>query len=282
MFLVAFSQNSPAKTLALYLRTNNISCQIVEENQQSKIFLDEPSDYPAAKLITEKFVLDPNHPDFRDIAWQQSAPADLSFGNAFSVTKMVNLCKEVPFTAVILIICLLIHFWVFALGQFQLFDELFFQPLPQLLQNGELWRLQTPTLMHFSTMHLLFNLGWWFMLGRNIETKLGNALLIGIYLLTGVISNYAQFLVSGPNFGGLSGVVYGLLGFCWWMGRLRPSRGISLSNPVIGFMLVWLVIGYADILWINMANTAHTIGLLSGCVLAMAYAYCDRVKGNDN
>jgi len=31
-----------------------------------------------------------------------------------------------------------------------------------------------------------------------------------------------------------------------------------------------LVLGYADILWVNMANAAHTAGLISGCLLAGA------------
>jgi GlpG protein len=37
-------------------------------------------------------------------------------------------------------------------------------------------------------------------------------------------------------------------------------------------MLVWLVLGYADILWVNMANAAHTAGLITGCLMAGALA----------
>jgi len=33
-------------------------------------------------------------------------------------------------------------------------------------------------------------------------------------------------------------------------------------------MLVWLLLGFADVLWVNMANAAHTAGLMSGCVMA--------------
>ena len=87
-------------------------------------------------------------------------------------------------------------------------------------------------------------------------------------MITAVVSNLAQLIAVGPNFGGLSGVVYGVLGFVWFIGWLRPSWGIDLPKPVIGFMLLWLILGYADILWVNMANAAHTAGLVSGCAIA--------------
>lgn len=93
-------------------------------------------------------------------------------------------------------------------------------------------------------------------------------MLLLIFLVSAVFSNLAQALVSGPNFGGLSGVVYALLGFVWWAGWLKPSWGFALPKAVVGFMLVWLVLGYADILWVSMANTAHTVGLVSGCLMA--------------
>ena len=46
------------------------------------------------------------------------------------------------------------------------------------------------------------------------------------------------------------------------------AGGLQLPNAIVGFMLVWLVLGYADILWVNMANAAHTAGLITGCVMA--------------
>ena len=47
---------------------------------------------------------------------------------------------------------------------------------------------------------------------------------------------------------------------------------MTLPRAIVGFMLVWLVIGYADVLWVNMANTAHLVGLISGCLLAALLA----------
>jgi GlpG protein len=36
------------------------------------------------------------------------------------------------------------------------------------------------------------------------------------------------------------------------------------------FLLGWLVLGYFDVLWVNMANEAHLFGLISGCLMALA------------
>ena len=73
----------------------------------------------------------------------------------------------------------------------------------------------------------------------------------------------------GPNFGGLSGVVYGLLGYGWIYRALNPKQPPLVSNAIIGFMLIWLILGFADMLPVGMANWAHLGGLLSG----MAYAF---------
>ena len=45
----------------------------------------------------------------------------------------------------------------------------------------------------------------------------------------------------------------------------------SVAGGIVGFMLVWLIIGYSGVLWVEVANTAHTVGLISGCLLALLY-----------
>ena len=129
-------------------------------------------------------------------------------------------------------------------------------------------RILTPAFFHFSLLHITFNTLWWWQLGGDIERQLGKGSLIHVLLLTAVVSNLGQFMVSGPNFGGLSGVVYGLFGYVWWLGWLLPEKCLSLSKPIIGFMLFWLLLGYTSFMPINVANTAHLLGLISGCCLA--------------
>ena len=63
-------------------------------------------------------------------------------------------------------------------------------------------------------------------------------------------------------------IVYGLFGYCWVYRILNPQKPPLVTNAIIGIMLIWLVLGFNDMLFVNMANWAHLGGLLSG----MAYA----------
>lgn len=132
------------------------------------------------------------------------------------------------------------------------------------VENGEVWRLLTPILIHFGVMHILFNMMWMWDLGRMVETRCGT-LFMGIFvLIVGVASNLAQYVMTDwPGFGGMSGVIYGLLGFVWMQGKYNPRFGFALNQPTVVMMLVWFVLCWTDLLG-PIANWAHTAGLLIG------------------
>ncbi len=148
--------------------------------------------------------------------------------------------------------------WLGRMARWELF-------LPE-VRHGQVWRLFTPALLHFSVAHVLFNLWNFWDLGRLIESRRGPARFLGLVVALGVISNLGQYLVSGPRFGGMSGVIYGLLGYAWMMGKYRPSAGIGLHPQVVVMMLVWFVICLTDALGVPIANTAHGVGLVAGIV----------------
>ena len=109
-------------------------------------------------------------------------------------------------------------------------------------QGGQLWRLITPVFLHFGLIHIIFNCLWLWEMGGLIELHLGKWYLLGLFFVFAIGSNSAQFVYSGPSlFGGMSGVVYGLLGFCWIYSIRRPEAGLLLPQPIVIFMLVWLV-----------------------------------------
>lgn len=137
------------------------------------------------------------------------------------------------------------------------------------------WRMITPMLLHFSVMHLVFNLLFWMELGGVIERYQSSQQLLFVTLITAVVSSVAQFFASGANFGGLSGVVYGLLGYLWIYGLANPAAGYRLRREIIIAMLVWLVFCYivlADVV----ANEAHLYGLISGAVLGLLVGWYRR------
>jgi GlpG protein len=71
--------------------------------------------------------------------------------------------------------------------------------------------------------------------------------------------------VSGPLFVGMSGVVYGLLGYIWMMTRFQIGTLYVLSQQTVLFMLVWLGLCLLHIIP-NVANTEHVVGLVVGVV----------------
>ncbi len=153
-------------------------------------------------------------------------------------------------------------------------DYIYFSYLNDTLASGQWWRLLTPMLIHFGILHLAMNSLWYWELGRRIEARQGAVMLLGLTLLFSLAANFAQYLHAGPSlFGGLSGVLYGLLGHCWIFQRLAPTPAYRLPPGVLVMMLVWLLIcmtGIFELLQFGaIANAAHVGGLLAGCLTGL-------------
>lgn len=139
------------------------------------------------------------------------------------------------------------------------------------VSSGQVWRLFTPVFLHFSLWHLLVNLLWMQDLGGALEARIGTWRFAGIVALVALVSNLAQYVAAGANFGGMSGVVYGLFGYLWVRGRREPHFGLQISSMTAGFLLVFLALGIFGLLGPT-ANAAHFSGLAAGAGLGWAAA----------
>lgn len=140
--------------------------------------------------------------------------------------------------------------------------------------NNEWWRLITPMLIHFSFAHLVFNCLWIYVLGSKIELLDGHLLFVNLLLFCSICSNLTQHFFGGPSlFGGLSGVIYGLLGYCMIIEFEKNQDRYGLPPALYLFMIVWLILGFLGMLTLfgfgNVANFAHLGGLISGIIFAM-------------
>lgn len=136
--------------------------------------------------------------------------------------------------------------------------------------RGEVWRLFTPILIHGGFIHVAFNCLCLLEFGGMIERRHGSLRLGLLILVFAAVSNVAQYLSSGPLFGGLSGMIYGLFGYIWLRSRIDPNSGLSLRPQIIAIMLAWLFLGFTPMpLWAGMkiANAAHLSGLIAGVVV---------------
>ena len=140
--------------------------------------------------------------------------------------------------------------------------------LPEVL-HGEIWRLITPIFIHFDFMHILFNMWVLRDLGTLIENRQGSKTLIILVAVIGVGSNLGQYFYSGPGFGGMSGVLYGLLGYTWLRGQCDPASGLHLSPSTLAMMLIWFFLCLTEIIP-GAANACHAVGLLMGMVIGAA------------
>lgn len=158
----------------------------------------------------------------------------------------------------------------------------FTAPLFEKIRQGEIWRIVTPIFLHFNEFHIFFNLLWLLMLGKLIEERTGPIRYIILILIIAAVSNTAQYLMSGPNFLGISGVIVGMMGFCWVRHTRAPWEGYNMNPAVARFMLIFVLALFAldfglfllhtftnkfSMGGISIANTAHIVGGITGYLL---------------
>jgi GlpG protein len=141
------------------------------------------------------------------------------------------------------------------------------------IKQGQVWRVLTPAFLHGSALHLLFNMLSLASLGRLIERLEGIGRFAVMVLLIAIVSHLFQGLMPGkwygsPIFVGISGVVFGLLGYIATKSNLRPDLGIYLPAQVYLMTALILVLGFTGgSKGFALANLAHVGGLVAGIVI---------------
>jgi GlpG protein len=147
-------------------------------------------------------------------------------------------------------------------------QQLIYSHLLESFYSFEIWRFISPVFMHFNLPHILFNGLWIWVIGRRIEQLQGIGIYLFLFVWASVLSNIAQFWVSGPMFGGLSGVVFAVLAYTWLWDKQARIAFFGFPSALFVFMVFWLVLGYTGLLeaigFGAIANTAHLAGLIAG------------------
>lgn len=154
-------------------------------------------------------------------------------------------------------------------------------PLFYSIRKGEIWRLISPVFLHGSVLHILLNMLWLWLLGKQVEQRIGMVRYIALSVIIAIVSNTFQYLMSGPLFLGYSGIIAGLAGFIWMRQKLAPWEGYPLGKNTINFLVIFVValtflqlasyllqIFQIFTLPIYIANTAHIVGAITGIILA--------------
>ncbi|RLA39062.1 MAG: hypothetical protein DRQ64_07665 [Gammaproteobacteria bacterium] len=257
--------------LVLALNRNNITYRLVEQGEGHELWLDKGQRQADVQQLIAQI---------QKIAVVEKA---LNTGKPKGVGSM----WRVPVTLITLIFGVLGYFLVSYLPSsvhFLTFVDFTlangkgpqFIPVEKTFAAGEYWRFVTPAFLHFGIFHVVFNSLWLWEFGRRVELVSGRAAYLVLMLALASGSNAGQYLWDGPVlFGGLSGVVYGLVGYVWIRNRIAPTPLLNVQPGIIYMLIGWLLIclfGIVDVfIQGGVANGAHVSGLLIG-MLAGALA----------
>lgn len=187
------------------------------------------------------------------------------------VSQCIKRFRETPMVLGVLFLCILVFIGFYAGYSSFLFSVLTISGWES-VQNPAAWyRLFSPNVMHFSALHLLMNMLWWWYFGRQIEHVHGTIAVVRLFVIASLAANISQLVLQGPNFGGMSGVVYGSAAYIFYHQYRGISRSLYIPPGLFFFMLVWLVVGFAEVLPFNMANWAHLFGLVGGFAAASLF-----------
>ena len=265
--IITLSNPQLADMFVNYMATKGVRIHAKTENQQVSLWLENEQQLNQVESELKTFLREPFHPRYQAASWQTGTPqrTGLQYRPAFSIKSMVQ--QSGPLTVLTIILCVLVFIWQQIVGDYNVMLHLAW-PYDASL-DFELWRYITPAFVHFSLMHIAFNLAMWWYLASQTEKQLGTGKLFVIMLISALFSNWAQSLFAESNFGGLSGVVYALISYVGLTGLRAPEKGIGVPSGLIAFSILWIIAGYMGVLGDSIGNAAHFAGFLIGLLMAL-------------
>lgn len=283
------TEERAAATFGDYLYLQGIENEIEREKDGSfAVWILSEEHLDLAKGLLARYRLDPSGSEYQTASEQAQRKLKQEEGEAAAVQAKVfdraqiweGQSSTTPHLTIALIVISVAVFIVSKMGEDTdairglFISEYAKGSLPE-VRSGQIWRVLTPILIHFGPVHALFNLIWLKDLGTMIERYRGPVYLGLLVVVIAAISNVAQYAVSGPAFGGMSGVVYGLLGYVWMKGKHDPASGLFLHQTTVAMMIIWFFLCLTGLMG-PIANTVHGVGLGIGVLWGFLSARSSR------
>jgi GlpG protein len=265
LMITSFDNPRMAQAFVDYMATQGVTLTL-QHHGRADVWLADAAEEARVRAALAHFLAHPDDPRYMAASWRTGqTDSGMAYGRyPFFATLRA---RAGPFTFVIIAACIAVFIIQKIVGDQTVMLRLAWPFDPAL--RFEAWRYFSHALMHFSLLHILFNLMWWWYLGGEVEKRLGSGKLIVLTVISMLLSGYIQNYFSSPWFGGLSGVVYALMGYVWLRGERDPASGIRLERGMIIFAVLWIVAGWLNWFGFNMANGAHVAGLLVGLAMAL-------------
>lgn len=268
-----------AERFANYLLSLGISAKVEAANGHWAIWVHDENQIARSRQELDEFQRQPNDPRYREAqraadqvrrqAAEKQRQAQRNYVDMRN--EWSSPWRRRPVTLALIAASIAVYFDIVELPQ-----PILYFSLPE-IASGEAWRLISPIFLHYSPLHILFNMWMLYDLGTVVERKLGTWRYLLLILAIAIPSNFGQYFATGPGFGGMSGVVYGLFGYAWVRGRLEPTSGLYLRNDVAVWMIGWFVLCAVGAIS-NVANWAHGVGLAAGALLGAAPYYWRQLR----
>ncbi|GJL37855.1 rhomboid family intramembrane serine protease GlpG [Citrobacter braakii] len=265
LMITSFTNPRVAQAFVDYMQTQGVILTI-QHHSQSDIWLADESQAERVKAELARFLENPTDPRYLAASWQSGETGSGLHYRGFSLRTALRE-RGGPITLSVFAACVLV-FILMSMSDDQTVMVWLAWPYDASLKF-EAWRYFSHALMHFSLVHIIFNLFWWWYLGGAVEKRLGSGKLVVITLISALLSGFLQYKLTGPWFGGLSGVVYALIGYVWLRGERDPERPVWLPRGLVIFTVVLLVADWFGISAVDTAIGAHTGGLVIGLAMAL-------------
>ena len=135
------------------------------------------------------------------------------------------------------------------------------------VDQGDWWRLFTSMFLHWSLLHIAFNMIALYSIGSVVEQYLGTARFLPLYLISGLAGS-AGALLQAPisPIAGASGAVFGILG-------AMLVLEWNVTNRWAGQALTWIVINLVISFTVpGISWGGHVGGLIGGILITLAYS----------
>lgn len=146
----------------------------------------------------------------------------------------------------------------------------------ELVLAGQWWRVLSATMLHAGFAHLLFNGYALYVLGVQLERRVGSAPFAALYVASGLAGGMA-FLLTAPQqvAVGSSGAIFGLFGA--WLAASWVNRDTPQGRAAVSQLGLLLLINLALPLFLpGIAWQAHVGGLIVGVLVGLDWARQNR------
>lgn len=266
------------KTFTFHINTLSIFLDLGENVSLESVKNVDCIKVEDEKDLTKNNIIKMNYPDlskkldYSEEGFQlfMKITNDINQHNKSDAEKIDEVFKmKYPLVTYILIaINVIIYFASMLFGSYDNLIEKFciFAPF---IRSGEYYRLFTGAFLHANILHLGFNCYALYVIGTQLESYLGKARYIVIYLFSALTGALFSMIFGGNAASiGASGAIFGLMGSIVYFGyHYRVFLGNVVKSQIIPLILINLLIGFMSN---GIDNAAHIGGLIGGLLMTMA------------